>query len=66
MPNDSYRRRMAIQIVASLPDNPEDANAVMRYAQELLDNFVAGGWYKQDDQERVLPFRVVPPSSSSS
>jgi hypothetical protein len=67
MPNDAFQRRMAIQVVASLPDDPEEAQAVLRYAQILLSQFVAAKWYERADDSQdfaVLPFRAPPPSSA--
>lgn len=46
-----WRRRHAIQIVAQLPDNYEDALAVLKYAEELVRGFLtplaAGGCIRQ-------------------
>lgn len=36
----SERRRQAVQIVSMLPDNREDALAILRYAQELVNDFI--------------------------
>lgn len=38
--DDSWRRRMAIQMVAQLPDNRADALAVLSYAEKLIREFV--------------------------
>ncbi len=66
MPQDGYRRRMAIQVLASLPDDENDARAVLRYAQELLDRFIAplGGAQPDLPERIVVPFRVPPASSA--
>lgn len=41
MPKGDWRRRHAIQIAAQLPENPKDAVAVLEYARELVDVFLA-------------------------
>lgn len=41
MPDDNaWRRRHAIQIVAQLPERPEDALAVLELARELVQTFL--------------------------
>lgn len=32
-----WRRRMAVQLMAQLPDNREDALAILSYAKDVLD-----------------------------
>lgn len=63
--NDAFCRRLAIQIVSQLPDDPAAAAAVLRYANEVVDNFLGGRWYRtQSDQGlTVVPFRE--PSSTA-
>lgn len=41
-PSDAsaWRRRMAIQLVAQLPDNREDALAVLSYAKDIISDFI--------------------------
>lgn len=38
---DASHRRHAIQIVAALPDSTEDALAVLAFAKELVEKFLA-------------------------
>jgi hypothetical protein len=40
--SDGWRRRHALQIVAQLPENHDDAIAVLELARELVDGFLAG------------------------
>jgi hypothetical protein len=63
---DLWRRRLALQIVAQLPDKQDDAVAVLRAAEEII-RFVAeggGGHGQQGEQERIVAFpaavKVVP------
>jgi hypothetical protein len=39
--SETWRKRQAVQIAAQLPENPADAHAVLDYAKELLDTFLA-------------------------
>lgn len=41
MQDDASHRRHAIQIVAALPDSTEDALAVLAFAKELVEKFLA-------------------------
>lgn len=38
-----WRRRQALQLVAQLPENAEDALAVLDYARDLVVNFLGAG-----------------------
>lgn len=49
--DDGALRRYAIQIAQQLPENKEDALALLRYIRELVD------WEHDDGGPRVLPFR---------
>jgi hypothetical protein len=40
---DHWRRRQALQVAAQLPDNPEEALAVLRHAETLVRSFLAPG-----------------------
>lgn len=40
MPDTSWRRRQAVQIVAQLPESPEDALAVLELAKLLVQSFL--------------------------
>lgn len=40
--SEAWHRRHAIQIVSQLPESTEDALAVLRCAQELVEGFLAG------------------------
>lgn len=41
-PDKGWRKRIAMQVVMQLPGEYGDAKAVLQYANELLDNFLAG------------------------
>jgi hypothetical protein len=62
MPEDhNWRRRHAIQIVAQLPDKPDDALAVLELARQLVEGFLCEG------QPRLSSVGVVAfPASTSS
>lgn len=64
---ESWRRRIALQITAQLPDSPEDAIAILDIARRLV-GFIAevGVCLPKEDQERVLPFRAGSGRPSSS
>lgn len=51
---DVWLRRLAVQIAAQLPDNADDAAAVLRIAQEIVDNYMRDT--APQAQARVLPF----------
>lgn len=55
----NWRRRHAIQIVAQLPENPEDALVVLELAKELVEGFLQGA------QARPVPVVAFPASASS-
>ena len=38
--SEGFRKRHAIRIAAELPDNPEDALAILAYAQQLVRDFL--------------------------
>lgn len=40
-PDKGWRKRIAMQVVMQLPDEYSDAKAVLQYANELLDGFLA-------------------------
>lgn len=40
--SDGWRRRHALQIVTQLPENHDDAIAVLELARELVDGFLVG------------------------
>jgi hypothetical protein len=48
--SDSWRRRHALQIVAQLPENHDDAIAVLELAKELVNGFLAG----EDEQPHPI------------
>ncbi len=56
---EGWRRRIALQIAAQLPDSSEDAIAILDITRRLV-GFVAevGVRLPEADQERVLPFRA--------
>lgn len=53
--NARLLKRQAASLIALLPDDPEEAKAVLRYAEKIVTDFI------QDEDEdekghRVLPF----------
>lgn len=42
MADGNWRRRHAIQIAAQLPEDPNDALAVLDYARQLVEGFLLG------------------------
>lgn len=63
--NQAWRRRHAIQMAAQLPENHEDALAVLALLKELVDSFLApeADEPRRLDQEGSL---VAFPGSSSA
>lgn len=61
--HDLSHRRHAIQVVAALPDEPEDALLVLALARQLVEGFLSQPVQPALDRERG---RVVSLSSSSS
>ena len=43
---DAWQRRHAIQIVAQLPEKTDDALAVLEFARELVEGFLAGSGHR--------------------
>lgn len=39
--NDGWRKRLAVQLAAQLPERPEDAQAVIDYLGEILRDFIS-------------------------
>lgn len=39
--NDGWRKRLAIQLAAQLPEKQEDARVVIEYLSEILRDFIA-------------------------
>ncbi len=61
--SEVWKRRQAITIAAQLPENLTDARAVLHYAMELVDGFLARTTAETDQPlASVLPF----PASSSA
>lgn len=52
-----WRRRHAVQIVAQLPADPEDALRVLDHARSLVENFLMKSGDRAAQGERVVPFR---------
>lgn len=50
-----WHRRLAIQIAAQLPDEPDDALEVLAYAEELVERFIRRD-VKLVQEAVVLPF----------
>ena len=56
----NWRRRHAIQIVAQLPEGPEDALVVLDLARQLVEGFLREG------QPRLPAVVAFPAASTSS
>lgn len=50
-----WRRRHALQIASQLPENPEDAEVVLRHVHELVDNFLHKGVDVQEAAVLAFP-----------
>lgn len=61
--DDVWRRRQAVQIVAQLPEHPEDALAVLDLAKVLVREFLVEG---QTALERGADIVRAFPASASS
>lgn len=62
---DGWQRRHAVQIVAQLPENTEDALMVLELARDLVEGFLAG----TGQRLRVVPsaeIKLFPAASSSA
>jgi hypothetical protein len=60
-----WLRRLALGLSAQLPDNAEDAKAVLDCVRDLVENFLyphaaATVMVADGDQDRVLPFAATP------
>ncbi len=66
MQNDAELRRHAIQIVAQLPENQNEALTVLNFCRELIQGFLAG--YPQEAAQRgpVLAFSSASALSAAS
>lgn len=69
MPNkinkQGWRKRHAIQIVAQLPENPEDALAVLNYARDLVVDFLAVEVAPRKEGRDSVNVSAFPASASS-
>lgn len=65
-----WRKRLAIQLAAQLPEGTEDALVVLGYAQELVTEFLASGGDGYPQKKSVVdqrrPLTVVSESISPS
>jgi hypothetical protein len=52
--NMDFRRRQAVAIASTLPDDIDDARMILRLAIELVDGFLSEG-LKKVECGRVLP-----------
>jgi hypothetical protein len=52
--NMDFRRRQAVAIASTLPDDIDDARMILRLAIELVDGFLSEG-LKKGECARVLP-----------
>lgn len=57
--SDAWLRRQAVQIVAQLPPNPDDALRVLEFAREFVRDFLMVVEPPADQEARVVPFPVV-------
>jgi hypothetical protein len=64
MVDNAWRRRQAVQIVAQLPDSPEDALAVLEFAKMLVQGFLMEA-QPTLVLERTAEVRVFPASANS-
>lgn len=67
--NTAWRRRLAVQIAAQLPEDREDALAVLRYSRELILNFMHPGdsTFPQESRPgQPCVLELVKPSSAPS
>ncbi len=62
---EAWRKRHALQIAAQLPENPEDAEAVLNYTRDLLTSFM-NARSAQDDQRALRDFRSAGRANSPS
>lgn len=53
-----FRRRQAVAIASTLPDDIEDARMILRLAIELVDGFLSEGLRKGDCALASKPLRV--------
>jgi hypothetical protein len=60
MPHRNWQKRHAIQIVAQLPESQKDALAVLEYAKQLVEGFLAA-----DQPRRAADVRALPVAASS-
>lgn len=70
MASEAWLKRHALQISAQLPENPEDALAVLRFSMEIVEGFLRPSGAPQKAQGAVLPLRAASggldrPSTSS-
>lgn len=49
----AWRRRQAIQIASQLPENMDDALAVLEHARDLVINFLGDGFAREKPQDRL-------------
>lgn len=61
--DEKWHRRHAIQLAAQLPEHPEDALAVLRYATELVEQFLAPSYPQEAQGRPVVAFRRTGASS---
>ncbi|SFH82101.1 hypothetical protein [Bradyrhizobium sp. cf659] len=60
MKEELWHRRHAVQIVSALPEDPEDALAVLRLAMQLVTGFLAGSEAPKPAPVIVLAKRFEP------
>ena len=62
MPEDADAKlrlkRMALQIVGELPENPRDALMILDYAREVIENFlIAEPREREPESGNIVPFK---------
>jgi hypothetical protein len=65
MPDEGWKRRHAVQIVAQLPENPGEALEVLELARSLVQSFLMEPQPALVAVERSADIRAFPASASS-
>jgi hypothetical protein len=65
MVSSDWRRRHAVQIVAQLPDDPEDAMRVLDFARELVRGFLSPPRSDEQPGQTVVALREQRPPEAS-
>jgi hypothetical protein len=52
-PRDRWQRLQAVQLIAMLPEDIEEARRILAYAGRLLDEFIAGPTPPEDEDDEA-------------